>query len=306
MDLPVSSYTSPVLVSVIVPTYRRSKQLFRALTSLTVQTYPNIEVIVINDNEDESWTAEVQGIIDRIIVSCPSLKICHLVNPVNMGSAETRNIGIRAASGEYITFLDDDDIYLPEKVERQLSDMISSDADYGITDLKLYNEKEELVDERRRSYILKTDRESLLRYHMMYHMTGTDTLMFRKSYLEKIDMFPPIDMGDEFYLMERAILREGVFRYSDHCFVRAYVHEEQNGGISLGESKIIGENALYAAKKKYFPRFSRADVRYIRTRHHMVIAFAQLKRKYWRSFLKHAALAMLSSPISAIRITLRR
>ena len=295
-----------VLVSVIVPTYRRSKQLFRALKSLTAQTHQNMEIIVINDNEDESWTKEVQGIINRILVSCPSLRICHIINPVNMGSAETRNIGIRAASGDYITFLDDDDIYLPDKIERQLNDMISSNADYGITDLKLYNEKEKLVDERRRSYIRKTDRESLLRYHMMYHMTGTDTLMFRKSYLEKVGMFPPIDMGDEFYLVEQAILHEGVFCYSDHCLVRAYVHDEQDDGISLSERKIIGENALYAAKKKYFPRFSPADVRYIRTRHHMVIAFVQFRRKYWRSFLKHGVFAMLISPISVIRIMLRR
>ena len=295
-----------VLVSVIVPTYRRSKQLFRALKSLTAQTHQNMEIIVINDNEDESWTKEVQGIINRIIASCPSLRICHIINPVNMGSAETRNIGIRAASGDYITFLDDDDIYLPDKIERQLNDMISSNADYGITDLKLYNEKEKLVDERRRSYIRKTDRESLLRYHMMYHMTCTDTLMFRKSYLEKVGMFPPIDMGDEFYLVEQAILHEGVFCYSDHCLVRAYVHDEQDGGISLSESKIVGENALYAAKKKYFSSLSLADVRYIRTRHHIVIAFVQFRRKYWRSFLKHGALAMLISPISVIRIMLRR
>ena len=295
-----------VLVSVIVPTYRRSKQLFRALKSLTAQTHQNMEIIVINDNEDESWTKEVQGIINRIIASCPSLRICHIINPVNMGSAETRNIGIRAASGDYITFLDDDDIYLPDKIERQLNDMISSNADYGITDLKLYNEKEKLVDERRRSYIRKTDRESLLRYHMMYHMTCTDTLMFRKSYLEKVGMFPPIDMGDEFYLVEQAILHEGVFCYSDHCLVRAYVHDEQDGGISLSESKIVGENALYAAKKKFFSSLSLADVRYIRTRHHIVIAFVQFRRKYWRSFLKHGALAMLISPISVIRIMLRR
>ena len=293
-------------MSVIVPTYRRNRQLFRALTSLTEQTYRKIEVIVINDNGDKGWADEVQAIVDQIHVSCPLLRICHLVNRVNMGSAQTRNIGIRAASGEYITFLDDDDIYLPDKIERQLGDMISSGADYGITDLSLYNEKEELIDERRRSYIRKTDTDSLLRYHMMYHMTGTDTLMFRKSYLEKIGMFPPIDIGDEFYLMERAILGGGVLCYSNHCRVKAYVHEEQNGGISLGESKIIGENALYAAKKKNFPRFSKSDVRYIKTRHHMVISFAQFKRKYWRSFLVHGALAMLISPLSAIRIALKR
>ena len=255
MESPDSLKTPSVLVSVIVPTYRRSEQLFRALTSLADQTYKNIEVIVINDNENKCWTDEVRRIIDQILVSYPSLQIHLIVNHVNKGSAETRNIGIRAASGAYITFLDDDDVYLPDKIERQLCEMLASNADYGITDLKLYNTKEKLVDERRRSYIRKKDTESLLRYHMMYHLTGTDTLMFRKPYLVKIGLFPPIDMGDEFFLMEQAILQGGIFHYSSHCCIKAYVHEEQHEGISISESKIIGENMLYTAKKNTLRSF---------------------------------------------------
>ena len=301
-----NSNDAAILVSVIVPTYRRKESLYRALLSLTHQTYPNIEVIVVNDNADRQWTAEVQQIIDRIQLSCPALQITHIINSSNMGSAQTRNTGIRAASGSYITFLDDDDVYLPDKVDRQLHDMIAIGADYGITDLRLYNAKEKLIDVRQRTYIQATDGESLLRYHMMYHMTGTDTLMFKKSYLETIGLFPPIDVGDEFYLIEKAILQGGVFRYSDHCHVKAYVHEEDQEGISLSERKIIGENALYQAKKKYFPRFSRQDVRYIKVRHHMVIAFAQIRRKNWKSVLKHGALALLISPVSAIRILITR
>ena len=306
MESPDRLSASSPLVSVIVPTYRRSGPLNRALTSLAEQTYRNIEVIVINDNVDESWTAQVQGMIDQILDSHPSLRVRHIVNQVNQGSAETRNIGIRAAAGEYITFLDDDDIYLSDKIERQLGDMLAVNADYGITDLRIYNAREKLVDVRRRTYIREEDTASLLRYHMMYHMTGTDTLMFRKAYLEKIGMFPPIDMGDEFYLMEQAILHGGVLCYSSHCRVKAYTHGEPQEGISLSESKIIGENALYDAKKKYFPQFSRADVRYIRVRHHVVIAFAQFRRKYWRSFLKHGLLAVMISPVWATRILLTR
>ncbi|CEP47872.1 glycosyl transferase family protein [[Clostridium] sordellii] len=110
-----------MLVSVIVATYRRELTLKKALESLSNQTYDKIEIIVVDDNSDEKWNSKVNQIIRNVK---SKHKIIYIKNEINKGSAETRNIGIRKSSGEYITFLDDDDIYLPDKIKNQVNHMI--------------------------------------------------------------------------------------------------------------------------------------------------------------------------------------
>ena len=233
-------------VSVIIATYRRDESLCRSIASVKNQTYPDVEIIVVDDNADPEWNAVVENVVNFFD------GITYIKNEQNCGSAKTRNIGIFAATGEYITFLDDDDEYLPEKIEKQLTDMITADADFGITDLFLYNEKDQLIDKRIRNYIDSMETDKLMKYHIMYHITGTDTMMFKTSYLRRIGGFQGIDVGDEFYLMKEAILAKGLFVYSNHNYVKAYVHTGESGGLSSGQKKIDGENYLYNEKKKYF------------------------------------------------------
>lgn len=288
-------------VSVIVATYRREKSLQRALQSLVNQTYKNFEVVLVDDNDDPEWTLKVKRIVDEL---SSDLGINYIINEHNIGSAATRNKGIAEAMGEYITFLDDDDVYQPEKIEMQLRDMVASKADYGITDLYLYNDREELIDKRVRSYIHSTENDKLMRYHLLQHMTGTDTFMFRTDYLRNIGGFPGIDVGDEFYLMKEAILAGGKFNYSNHCYVKAYVHSGESQGLSSGESKINGENALFEEKKKYYSYLLPEDIRYIEMRHFAVIAFAELRRKNLRACAQNVLKSFCTSPISCIKMFL--
>lgn len=290
------------IVSVIVATYHRDEPLYTALESIAQQTYPNLDVVVVDDNADAAWNQTVAANIDRFRAQYPAISLRFICNETNQGSAETRNVGIRAAQGEYVAFLDDDDRYLPPRIEQQLADMLASGADYGLTDLELFNQYEKPIGKRIRGYIEDTDPKNLLRYHLMYHMTGTDTLMFRTDYLKRIGLFPQIDVGDEFYLMERAILEGGKLCYSPHCHVRAYVHEGEEEGLSSGDGKIEGENALYEEKKKYFGELSGRDVRFIKVRHHLVLAFARLRQKKRLSCLKHVLRAMLISPAAAVKV----
>ncbi|MDQ0200745.1 glycosyltransferase family 2 protein [Neobacillus ginsengisoli] len=288
------------LVSVVVATYQRDSALEKALLSLMRQTYEPIEIVVIDDNAEMKWNQKVDDIICNINKKFHR-QIVYIKNEVNKGSAETRNIGIKTASGKYITFLDDDDIYLANKIEEQIIPMIKSNSDYSITDLKLYNEAGKLIDTRRREYVRSTEKEDLIRYHIMYHITGTDTMMFKKSYLIKIGGFPKIDIGDEFYLMERAIMAGGKFLYLNHCNVKAYVHSTTDG-LSSGDTKISGENQLYQYKKTFFDRLTKADIRYIKARHYAVLAFAELRRKKKTRFVKYSLFAFLSGPVSCAKV----
>lgn len=290
-----------IKVSVVIATYRRKETLRKSLQSLTTQTYKNFEVVLVDDNDSAEWTEQVQNIVNEFE---DILTINYLINEHNMGSAETRNRGIAEAKGQYITFLDDDDIFLPEKIEMQLKDMVISNSDYGITDLYLYNERDELIDKRIRSYIKSTKIENLMRYHLLQHMTGTDTFMFKTDYLRKIGGFPGIDVGDEFYLMKNAIINGGKFIYSNHCFIKAYVHSGEESGLSSGESKINGENLLFEEKKKYYQYLTKSDIRYVEMRHYAVIAFAEMRRKNMRRFVLYGMKAFVISPISCVKILL--
>lgn len=295
------------LVSVIVATYHRERELKRALASLVKQTYPHMEVILVDDNAEVSWNLKVEKFVEQW-KSKTDIPLHYIQNKKNCGSAESRNRGIGAAKGKYVTFLDDDDKYTPEKISRQVSHMEKWEVDFSITDLALYNENGNL-EEKRVRYFLDPDetytREELLEYHLLYHLTGTDTLMFRKDYLERIGGFPPIDVGDEFYLMEAAILGGGKFSYIPCCEVKAMVHRETEG-LSSRESKIQGENALYEFKKAFFPQLRRSVIRRIRMRHYLVLAYAHLRSKEYLSFLKEGIAAFLSAPVACIIFVLKR
>lgn len=295
------SIPDDTLVSVVMATYRRDQTLRNALTSLAAQTYQNFEVVLVDDNDDGEWTAKVQAIVDEFK---DQISIHYIVNEHNMGSAATRNRGIAEAKGQYITFLDDDDVYLPPKIEMQLKDMISSGADYGITDLYLYNENGELIDRRIRTYIKSTEAKDLMRYHLLQHMTGTDTFMFKADYLRNIGGFPGIDVGDEFYLMKEAILAGGTFTYSNHCYVKAYVHSGELNGLSSGDSKIRGENVLFEDKKKYYDYLTKANIRYVKMRHHAVLAFAEMRRKNMVPFVENAVQSFAAAPVACVKMFL--
>ncbi|WP_026672873.1 glycosyltransferase family 2 protein [Alkalihalobacterium bogoriense] len=299
----MSTYKSPK-VSIIVATYRRKEALEKALQSLIVQTYSNYEIILVDDNADAEWNTEVEKIVNNMKDS-DNVEIIYVQNMNNKGSAETRNIGIKLATGEYVTFLDDDDIYLPDKVKKQVEFMINEGLDFSITDLWLYDEKDKLIEKRIRGYIKDFSSESLIRYHLMFHMTGTDVMMFKKKYLIDIGLFSPINVGDEFYLMQKAIEGKGVFGYLPRCDVKAYVHSETDG-LSSGDGKIKGENELYEYKKKYFDKLPQKDQRYVKMRHYAVIAYAEFRKKRYFSMIKNLCLSLMFSPIHFINLFINR
>lgn len=286
-------------VTILIATYRRDEALRRALASAVGQTWQDLEVLVVDDNADAEWNEKTAAITAEF----PAVR--YLRNETNLGSAETRNAGIREATGEYVTFLDDDDEYLPGKVERQVKAMESAGADYSVTDLELYHDDGTHAETRGRGCLEGlTDPAVLMRRHFMFHITGTDTMMLRRDYLLKIGGFAPINVGDEFYLMERAIDGGGRFCYLPGSDIRAYVHDEGKG-ISTGASKIDGENALYRYKKTKFKRFDGACRRYIRMRHHAVLAFCYLRKKAFFRFFCEGVASFFCAPIACVRLLTR-
>lgn len=103
------------LVSVIIPTFRRSDYLERAIISAVEQTYENIEIVVVNDNEHgDEFSQRVYDIIKKY----PSVVLCE--NDFHKNGSVARNNGLKIAKGEYIAFLDDDDYWDSGKIKKQV------------------------------------------------------------------------------------------------------------------------------------------------------------------------------------------
>jgi glycosyltransferase involved in cell wall biosynthesis len=147
------------LVSCIVPTRNRVKLLMRAITSIISQTVNDLEIIVIDDASSDSTQHMVQSISSR-----KPIRYLKCENQIGGGGA--RNLGIEAAKGTYIAFLDDDDEWLPQKLEKQLRYI----EDYGLVGTKY-----RAIQKRPEFAILK-----ILRY-MIEHLRVKDTIEIHLS-----------------------------------------------------------------------------------------------------------------------------
>lgn len=284
------------VVSVIVPTYKRSVSfLARAINSLLVQTYNNVEIIVIDDSPADY---EERRHIEEYVLSLDLSRVKYIQNQTNVGGALARNIGIQHATGAYITFLDDDDEYFPPKIERQVRFMESHDFDLTFSNLLLCDDSGKIVDYRKFDDISKMRQEELLKYHLMKHMTGTPTFMFKAAKLREIGGFDKVKVGQEFHLMFKAILGNLRIGYLPECHVRAYRHNE--GGISFGKQKIEGEKALFQFKKNWLHVLNKTERRYVIFRHHAVLAVAYKRNGQYINMVTECVKAFVSSPLNML------
>lgn len=97
-------------ISVVIPYYNREQYIDQAIQSVLAQTLKPLEIIVVNDCSRESS----RRYLDRYADVCTIVDV-----PKNVGSAEARNVGVRHARGQFVAFLDDDDLWLPQKLELQ-------------------------------------------------------------------------------------------------------------------------------------------------------------------------------------------
>ncbi|WP_334078981.1 glycosyltransferase [Microbulbifer sp. M83] len=119
-------------VSVVIPTYKRSEHLQRAMESVLEQDYDDIELIVVDDNGvDSSFSSETRQVVKDCSKRYPSRRIRLIQHVRNANGAAARNSGILASSGEYICFLDDDDIYLPGRISKSVQELNGSGESTG-------------------------------------------------------------------------------------------------------------------------------------------------------------------------------
>jgi len=165
------------LVSIIIPTYNRSQYLKRAINSVLNQTYDNIELIIVDDNSNDDTMFIIKNFKDK--------RIRYIKNLRNMGSSFSRNEGLAISKGEYINFLDDDDILLPRKIQLQINRFQESDDNrLGVVTCDVEYKRfgiNEIKKNRKKGCIYK----DLLKSYCVY---GTESMLIKRKYIIKFDL----------------------------------------------------------------------------------------------------------------------
>ena len=125
------------LVTAVIPTRNRPELVRRAVCSALSQTYSNLEIVVVIDGIDTA-TVETLEALNELRVRIVALA-------ENVGGSEARNIGVREASGEWIALLDDDDEWLPQKIERQMEKIQSENREILFSATQYIDKKGERV-----------------------------------------------------------------------------------------------------------------------------------------------------------------
>ena len=113
------------LVSIIMPSYNTGGLIQKSIESVLAQTYQNWELIIVDDCSKDNTDEVVDGIKDS--------RIKYLKNEKNSGAAVSRNRALREATGKWIAFLDSDDLWLPDKLEKQIGFMESNSYHFSYT-----------------------------------------------------------------------------------------------------------------------------------------------------------------------------
>lgn len=162
-------------VSIIIPFYNCS-YIDQAIESALKQTYPNIEVIVVNDGSDHH-TEKVKPYLDRIIY----------LEKTNGGTATALNVGFSHATGDYLSWLSSDDLFLEDKVTKQLSFMEENKCNVSYTNYSLINENNVVFEQLAGIYYL-THLELLQKLKVGNNINGC-TVMFKKEVFKKVGAF---------------------------------------------------------------------------------------------------------------------
>jgi glycosyltransferase involved in cell wall biosynthesis len=226
-------------VSVIIPTYNREKLVHKAIDSVLRQTFSDFELIVIDDASIDQTKAVVNQFED--------VRIRYLCHKKNEGVCAARNTGIAAAQGRYIAFLDSDDEWLPDKLEKQVVRFKDVPERVGAiyTWLQIIDEHEILEKVRQPSIRGRIEQDLLYS-----NFIGTpSTLLIKSEFLKKTERFDTRLRCCEDWDMWLQLAQYCEFDLIAEPLVRYRNHSEENRGST--NSSVIVEGYLIFRKKHH-------------------------------------------------------
>ena len=183
------------LVSVITPYFQKKEFFEKTIRSILNQTYSNFEIFIVYDDENKDDLDFVKKISEL------DSRINLIINNQNLGAGQSRNIGIKHSNGEYIAFIDADDLWHQDKLLMQIEFMQSNNYYISHTSYDIINEKEDKISSRK---VQTLTYDQLLKSCDI----GLSTVILKKNLLNDDILFPELKTKED-YVLWLKITREG-------------------------------------------------------------------------------------------------
>ena len=261
------------LVSCVIPSYKRCDTVTRAIDSVLAQTYKNIEVCIVDDNiPGDEYSINLQGALKRYE---DDQRVRYITQEKHINGAVARNAGIRAARGTYIAFLDDDDEWLPEKIERQMAVIQANPAVDGVTALWMQCRNGEV----KKTCPAYTGDNFQYKVFAREMSVFSSTVLIRKSAIERFGGFDGelLRHQDLQFLVDAAA--ESRFEVVPEYLVK--LHTDSDINRPNLEKFIVAKKAFFKSVDGELKKYSKADQKRIRNAHYFeVILMAVRAKKY--------------------------
>ena len=234
------------LISVVIPAYNAEKYIEEALCSVLGQTYDNFEIVVV---EDQS-TDQTSSVIKKL--AAKDARIRFFQNPRNLGIAKTRNFGIQAARGDFVAFLDADDYWEKNKIEKQLAiferndkvALVYSDGEiFGAPGNKVGHKFSEFE---------KFQRGKVFGFLAWRDFIPTSSVIVKKKILEQVGGFcedEKMRVGEDYYLWLK-IVRFREIDYCPECLIFYRVTQDSRSADKIKAYKAIAHVYKIWLRKK--------------------------------------------------------
>lgn len=224
------------LVSVIVPVYNAEKFIREAMDSVRAQTYENWELLLVEDGSSDGSVDVITG----YIAETQETRIRLIRQPSNQGAARARNRGVREAAGRYITYLDADDLWMPEKLEHELRFMEEKDAAFAFTGYEFADEHGVGLGK-----IVRVPETLVYRQALSNTTIFTTTVMFDTAKISKELLEMPEIKSEDTALWWR-ILRTGYTAYGLDENLARY----RRAGRTLSSNKLVAIRRIWNLYRK--------------------------------------------------------
>lgn len=231
------------LVTVIIPAFNSENYIEETLQSVQKQTYQNLEILVIDDFSSDNTYKITENYAKE------DKRINLFKKKSNKGVAHSRNVAYKIANGQFVAFVDSDDVWPLNKIENQVTFMTKNNISFSYSDYYVYD-----CNTKKRIGIQKTPEKSTYTSMLMGNMIGSSSVMLDKERIGKIEI-PFLKKRNDTALWLKALKKiEAAYRVPGLY----YIYKKRQGSLSSGRKyKLLKHHyLLYRQSEKFNPLIS--------------------------------------------------
>jgi teichuronic acid biosynthesis glycosyltransferase TuaG len=189
-----------MIVSIIIPYYKKKNYINKTISSVLRQSYQKFEIIIVNDEPGKSS----KDILIKIKKKDKRIKIVN--NKKNIGAGPSRNKGIKIAKGNYIAFIDSDDLWKKNKLKTQIN--IMKKYDYNISHTSYY-----IIDKNNKKSVIRKSKSLNFKNLKQSCDIGLSTVVMKREILKKDKLFANFTTKEDYYLWLKIANTGEIFHY---------------------------------------------------------------------------------------------